>query len=105
MNLEPEKSEPAWMSAAVDQRLALMAEGIPAPAAGGLDGYTVITTPLTEPPEGERATKQDSERWDHSCDNCGVLVRAGMVTGYVERELHGRKVMIFFGSCPDCMKK
>ena len=101
------ETAPAWLLAAVDQRLALMKEaahdaGMPPGKAFG--DYELVTTPLTEPREG--ATKAEFDRWDRSCDNCGVFCpKYGepiLYTGHINRELGGARVVITFGACAKC---
>lgn len=86
---------PAWLLAAVDQRVALMTEHMPEMPFDG-----IIVTPLTEPPEG--ATDQQHASWDKSCDNCGTYRVWDLKCGEVTRMFRGSELHIMFGACPDC---
>jgi hypothetical protein len=90
--------EPAWLVAAVDQRVALMKDHIP-PAAFG--GYDVVETMLTEPPEG--ASKETFRRWDESCDHCGTYLPGGLYFGVSKRDIGGHTVSITFAACARCL--
>jgi len=94
-------SEPAWLTAAVDQRLALMVETI-GEAVQFID-HEVIVTPLTEPREG--ASDAEMKHWDFSCDNCGRYCPTRLLVGQVTRELHGKPVMFTYGACPWCAER
>lgn len=98
------KDLPAWLSAAVDQRLALMMD-----TTGGVEtfrayfeGKGMVLTPLTEPEEG--ATEEEHARWDRSCDNCGHYCKPGedFYTGHVHAVQEPITIMISFGVCPAC---
>jgi len=114
---------PAWLIAAVDQRLALMEEAIGETVAEGIEMFHALTgyrpgedvdvvskvmagdimmTPLTEPREG--ASKEELDRWERSCDNCGTWCPDGQLffTGQMVRDFHGSQVIIIFGMCPLC---
>lgn len=93
---------PAWLDAAVDQRLAwakVRIAQIPAPMLKA----AVIETPLKEPPPGT-----DVARWDRTCDNCGRFVPPSdgegelFYTGSMVRDVSGVPVVICFGTCKDC---
>lgn len=94
--------EPAWLLAAVDQHLAR----IKGTVGTNLDRLTevmpIITTPLTEPAPG--ASKEEMERWERVCDNCGTYVEEGVIffTGSVQRTIGKMPVLIFFGCCRTC---
>ena len=90
--------KPAWLVAAVDQRLAeLKQKAVPAMHLAGAD-FTLTT--LTEPPKG--ASEADVERWDRGCDHCGTYVPGGLHPITAQATLHGMKVLIFGGCCEDC---
>jgi len=91
------RSEPAWLVAAVDQRLALMREMIPLEAIGE---HTIIVTPLAEPPEN--ASARDIKRWENACDNCGQY-RRNLKVYSTKRDLHGIPVEFTFGACERCL--
>jgi hypothetical protein len=88
---------PAWLEAAVDQRLALIDKHLrvtPAP---------LIITPLAEPPENSTALQR--ARWERSCDCCGKYCpypREDFYTGHVQRTAKsGALVIITLGVCKD----
>lgn len=93
------RPEPTWLVSKIDQRLALMEEhmgnaaDVPA---------QVVMTPLTEP--GEDATKEDFERWERTCDNCGRYCPpdSEFYTGHSVRMRGEVQVIFMFGVCPDC---
>lgn len=89
--------EPAWLTAAVDQRLAMMFE-IVDPSV--LDKGTVLFAFLTEPAEG--AGPLEFGYWEHACDNCGRYSKDDVLTGTVERMFEDTKVLVQFGACPTC---
>jgi hypothetical protein len=91
--------EPAWLVAAVDQRLALLMEKLDGTMP---EGVQVLMTPLTEPEEF--ATKLDMEFWDKSCDHCRKHCPGFLLTGNVVREAFGLPVNITFGACRACME-
>jgi hypothetical protein len=91
--------EPAWLTAMLDQRLALIKETVEDPnTAFGL--MNMVMTPLTEPREG--ATQEEYERWDQTCDNCGAYVPGELFTGHVVRFLDAVQVIVSFGVCTPC---
>jgi hypothetical protein len=95
------KAEPAWLLAKVDQRLALMKDKLDSPEGRlALSVMDVVLTPLVEPPEG--STKEQFERWDRTCDNCGKYCPTTLFTGHVIRQFMGTKVNMMFGVCPEC---
>lgn len=84
--------EPPWLTAAVDQRLALLADAIRASDIG------LVMTSLTEPPE--TATPEERASWDRRCDRCGKdCTHTSFFTGHVQRELDGVQVIFVFGVC------
>jgi len=91
--------EPAWLTAKIDQRIAMMKDVL-GPAVEGFADYNVVMTPLTEPPEG--ASEVAVAMWDGSCDNCGRFCPTLLWTGKSEREVAGVRVVITFGACPQC---
>jgi hypothetical protein len=93
--------EPPWLTAAVDERLALMQEktgGIKrlAEASGGV----IVMTFLTEP--REHATSAEIRRWEHSCDNCQKHSVTENRGGYTERLVDDIRVVFSFGACEKC---
>ena len=98
-----EEKEPPWLTAMIDQRMALMEQEL-GPAVDGLQSYGVVLTLLTEPPEG--SSHAVAERWERSCDRCGLYCPddAEFYTGHATRELGGAKVMVAFGMCPACRR-
>jgi hypothetical protein len=96
--------EPAWLSAKVDQKLALMSEVFSLMpdklVEKSLSEYDTMLTPLTEPKEG--ATPADFERWDSTCDNCGAYCPGTLFTGQVLRLKWNTKIIFMFGVCKTC---
>lgn len=90
-------TEPAWLTAAADQRVAFMAETL-GPGVAFLKGYNVVVTPLTEPDPGCQ-----TQQWDKTCDNCGRYCPDGLVANSVQRDLNGVKIQVVFGACSRCM--
>lgn len=89
-----EIKEPAWLTAAADQKVAQLAELVP----GGVAAGHVMVALLTEPDrDGD-----DWDDWSISCDNCGKVCPDDLLTGTLTRQLHGQKVTLAFGSCPEC---
>lgn len=91
--------EPAWLSAKIDQRIAFMLDK----SGGQFPEGAVIATPLAEPAEG--SSKEEQERWERSCDHCGIYVPEGesFFTGQSVRILRsGHQALIFFGICKNC---
>lgn len=90
------KAQPAWLTSAVDQRLAAMHEKMPA---GVLRHFDIIQTPLTNPEDDSDAEYQ---RWDNSCDHCQKFVGSQIVCRTAEAELHTIPVVFLVGACPAC---
>lgn len=93
------QAEPAWLSAKVDQRIAFMLDK----SGGWFPEGAVIATPLVEPEEN--ATKEEVDRYERTCDNCGAFVPEGTLffTGTSSRTLaSGHQVLVFFGACDQC---
>lgn len=100
MPLTP-SDEPPWVTAALDQRLALMRH-----AMGGhlTSPATFMMTTLTEPPEN--ATAQQVDQWERRCDRCGRYRPPDddqFVTGFIQRTVDDVLVMIAFGACSTCL--
>ena len=92
---------PPWAIAAIDQRVELLGAIIPFAKKGEVDS---VITPLTEPPED--ASKEQYEKWDRACDNCGRFVPEGeqLMTGHCSLVRNGVKIIVTFGACQTCMK-
>lgn len=90
--------EPAWLTAAVDQRLALMKDTLGADTV--VTDFAVMMTPLTEP--GEGASKQERDAWEYTCDNCGRYCPTSMWAAHAERAAFGVRVLFTFGVCQQC---
>lgn len=90
-------NEPAWLTAKIDQRVALVEQEL---ARGRHSSANVVFVMLTEPPDD---SEQEAARWERTCDNCGKdCTDSDFYTGHVIRELRdGRKVFIGFGVCPN----
>jgi hypothetical protein len=86
---------PAWVDAAIDQRMAMMEEV----AASMPPDFPIILTTLTEP-----APFEQFDHWERTCDNCGTHCPddTPFYTGQASRDWHGRQVIISFGACPKC---
>ena len=95
----PKVREPAWLTAAADQRIARFNEAL-----GGADffmKFDILQMTLTEPDESAEG-QAAFDRWDHSCDNCGKYMPKGLVCRTIERQLEGVKAVITVGACPLC---
>lgn len=91
---------PAWLSAKVDQRLALIDQHA-APAALAHQ-FPLILTPLAEP--DEHATAADRAKWERTCDCCSKHCPwpVKFYTGHVQRELpSGVLVVMTYGVCEE----
>lgn len=95
--------EPGWLTAAADQRLALMQETVPPEVLA--EDAPIVMAMLTEP--SDDLDRQERERWERTCDNCGAYTPEGQVfyTGHVTRYLFGAPVMITYGACFRCSGK
>jgi len=95
------ESEPAWLAAKVDQRLALMEEHM-----GDVSKLPThfVMTPLTEPEEN--ASKEEFDHWERTCDNCGVYCPwpTDFYTGTTVRMRGETQVIFTFGVCATCKK-
>lgn len=91
---------PAWLSAKVDQRMALVDQHV-TPAALTMSGkLPLILTPLTEP--SPLASDTVLSQWDRTCDCCGRFCpdEVDFYTGQVQRTTKGGVLVImFFGVC------
>ena len=103
-------SEAPWLTAKIDQRVALMVER------GALDfareGGTSFIMSLLDEGE-EHMTGEERERWERTCDNCGRYVPpvphdevvgkyTDFYTGYTQRIIEGIQIMLAFGVCGTC---
>lgn len=88
---------PSWLTAAVDQRLALIND---IKKSSPLPGFDIIIVQLTHPPDD--VTPEQFEVWDHSCDNCGKLCENDLRTGHYQASVDGQKVAVTFGCCTSC---
>ena len=88
--------EPAWLTSAADQRLAMFEEAL-GPV---LDHFHVLQMALTEP---EDDSDLEYLRWDRSCDNCKDYRPRDLVAQILERPLREDvKAVITVGACPEC---
>ena len=96
----PNKPEPAWLLARTDQVLAEMRENL---TADRLAGFKAVLIPLFDP--GPGLDEAEAERWDRTCDNCGTYCPDGtsFYVGQSQREMHGKSVILMFGSCGQCI--
>lgn len=90
--------KPAWLTAAVDQKLAYLEEKLPE---GMWDlGQDLILCPLKEPPSDD---PEDVDLWERQCDNCGRDCRGfDFYTGHVQMEVRGTKLVFMYGACSLC---
>lgn len=97
-------ARPAWLVAAIDQRVTLMVNAVGGTLPPEKD---VIFTHLNEPPEGEAATKADFARWDRTCDNCGRFCEPQdpFYVGTATETVQNATVVISYGVCRDCKEK
>lgn len=91
--------EPGWLSAKVDQRLALMQEQMGDINMADL-GNPFVLTPLTEPPIG--ASQRARDMWERTCDNCDKFCPGRFFTGMTQRKAFGVQVTFMYGACPAC---
>lgn len=100
-----DRTEPVWLTAAIDQRLALMVEVMGPAGIPIASDYGVMMTPLTEPPEG--SSREVMEVWDHSCDCCGkhCSPTEDFFLGSASRKAFGTQVCFTFAMCGECSKK
>jgi hypothetical protein len=93
---------PAWLTAKVDQRMALVDQYV-TPATLMLSGQLpLIVTPLAE--LDEHATEEARAQWERTCDCCGKHCPdpEKFFTGQVQRTTHGGVlVVMFFGVCQE----
>lgn len=101
---EGAQREPAWLTAMVDQHLALVADTL-GDAMSGFSDFHVVMMSLTEPAEDADADERD--RWERMCDRCGRYCPPGsdFFTGTVTRDLQGTQVIVAFGVCPACLAR
>jgi hypothetical protein len=83
--------EPPWLTAKVDQLLALAKQELTEEAFG----FDLIMLPLTE---------GHGPRWERTCDNCGVFVPddQSFYSGTVSRKINDTQLVIAFGICFTC---
>lgn len=92
--------EPAWLTALVDQRMALIEHK----ASPLIDSTapSIVMTSLTEP---EEDTRLALDHWEQSCDNCKAYrpngIHSGTITRYTKA---GVQVIITFGVCAECFR-
>ena len=89
--------EPAWFTALVDQRMALLADKLPPKAVP--DQTSVIMTPLSDPPP-----ILPPSVWERTCDGCGLFCPDDVpfYTGHITRQHGPFQVVIVFGVCEHC---
>lgn len=95
-----DKDLPSWANHMIDQRLARIAENLP--PASLVRVVPIIVTPLSE--LREEATKEEYERWDRACDNCGAYCPEPIpfYALVATRQTKGYTVQIHGGSCQKC---
>ena len=96
---------PSWLTHAIDQRLALLRDGLP----DDLDGVaSVIMTPLREPQDIDVLSDADQIRalskWERTCDGCNTFVEDDeeFYNSHHAEQLRGLTVVIVFGVCHNC---
>ena len=93
--------QPAWLTAAIDQRLALVLDNLRGFVADGVP--TIVYTPLTE---AEDETSEAHALWDKSCDNCRKFMGDQLVHGHSQYKRNSLNVLVVitFGACRDCLE-
>lgn len=101
--------QPPWVSALVDQRMAALKSGDVTSSGLFNEKTKVIVVPLRDMPDGA-----DPEYWERVCDKCDKYcppVRDGddwvedaFFSGMVEERANGLRIILFYGSCPDCLE-
>ncbi len=85
---------PAWLTAAVDQRVALLTES---GALSALQEAKLVVTTLKDPPED---TKEALDKWERTCDCCGKDCRnEDFYTSHVSKDVGLFQVVITYGVC------
>ena len=90
--------EPAWLTHAIDQRMALLEDKV----SPTVSDVNLIMTPLFEPAEDTTAAL---DRWEHTCDNpsCGRYLPNKLHPGHAVRLLrNGTQVFMTFAVCSKC---
>ncbi len=91
-------TEPSWLSAKVDQRIAFVDQQ------GGFDAAieagAVLAVFLSEPEDN--AGPLEITRWEHTCDGCGKYLPNDLHGGRATRTYRGVIVEITFGCCKAC---
>lgn len=103
MTRELWENKPVWLTARLDQRLAMIEDKVFDIARA--HGIHIIMTPLSEEPPG--CSEKEAKRWNRTCDNCKVYVPdgPGFYTGQAEARKHKFLVLIPFGCCAACAGK
>ena len=92
------KDLPAWLGAALDQRvqqvkLATQQMGVTAP-------ITLVF--LTEPAE---ETQEAFDHWNTSCDGCGRHSEEGLFQGHTVFATAARQIVVTFAICRACRER
>lgn len=102
------EEHPAWVTAMVDQRIALMIEK------GALDqareaGSNLVFSFLNE--GDHEMSKEELDHWERTCDHCGRYIPEdapdgpdGFYTGHLTRTVEGIQIILAFGVCGTCTK-
>lgn len=92
-------SEPAWFTAAVDQRIAMLEEAMMGKPKGQ---FSLAMSMLIEPPE--TASDLERELWERRCDGCGKdCNNAAFFTGqYAGTLKNGTQFVLVYGVCSTC---
>lgn len=87
----------AWLTAAVDQRVALLRES---GALSALQEAKLIVTTLKDPPAD---TQEALVKWERTCDCCGKdCADSAFYTGHISRDVGLFQVVITYGVCSTC---
>lgn len=97
--MKPKEFEnpPAWLIAALDQKVEMAKMSLKAIDFGE---FQVAIMPLVEPLAG--ASDEEFARWEQSCDHCKKYVPDDLWSGAASREIHGMPLVIMYGVCTAC---
>ena len=96
---------PTWLEDKVIARITLMINH------GALklteeSGAKIVFSFLDEGKED--MTPEERERWERTCDGCGIYIPEDGETlfysGHLSREIDGVQILLGFGMCDDCKK-
>ena len=99
----PGEREPAWLTAKVDQKIALVKVPMLNAARATQAGFV-----MTFLDEGHaHMTDEEREQWERTCDRCHTYVPddGEFYTGHVVRDVEGQQVVMAFGVCGPCRRE